>query len=237
VSLQAGPIAAEEISDRGDYASQFCRHCHQLIAWGYRRIQTEDHRQSHEDFITQRLKESINAVLDEEGLPDWAEHYSVIDQAPVSVPGRTGLERPLIDVEIKSAEVRPRAVYHFEAKRFRRADSHSVSAYLGKDGLGMFLTEQYGLTGVEGGMLGYVQSDSPVYWAKKIGRKLQPGRPGNHCLTADGAWVEARLTADFEHTFRTRHNRPTLGEIAIHHTLLDFRHGVWRQLFFHFTDN
>ena len=102
----------------------------------------------------------------------------------------------------------------------------------------MFLNEQYARYGKEGGMLGYVQSESSVYWAKKIGRKLQPGQPATHRLTADGAWVEVRLTADLEHTFMTRHTRPALGDITIYHTLLDFRHGgsVRRQLTFHFSD-
>ena len=91
-----------------------------------------------------------------------------------------------------------------------------------KDGLGMFLVEQYGRMGDEGGMLGYVQSESPTYWAEKIGSKLQPDPPGNHRLTADGAWARVPLIAELEHTYATRHTRPTLRNITIYHTLLDF---------------
>ena len=87
----------------------------------------------------------------------------------------------------------------------------------------MFLTELYGRAGDEGAMLGYVQSDSPAHWAEKIGSKLRAEPPGSYCVTADGAWTEARLTADLDHTYATRHTRPTLGNITIYHTLLDFR--------------
>jgi hypothetical protein len=203
VPLQTGPAPAAESSDRGEYAGQFRLHCHQLIVFGYRRIRAEDHRESHEDVITQRLKEGICAAQDERVLPGWADRYYVTDQVPVSVPGRLGKDRPKIDLEMQSAEARPCAIYHFEAKRLRRDDTHSVSEYLGKDGLRMFLTEQYGRCGDEGGMLGYVQSDSPADWAGKVGRRLHPDRLGNCCLTADGAWAEVRLTADLEYSFIT----------------------------------
>ena len=53
---------------------------------------------------------------------------------PVSVPGLAGKERPKIDIEIESTESRSRPEYHFEAKRLRIDDSHSVSAYVGAAG-------------------------------------------------------------------------------------------------------
>jgi hypothetical protein len=97
-----------------------------------------------------------------------------------------------------------------------------VSEYVGKGGLGMFLTELYGRMGNEGGMLGYVQSESLTHWSEKIGRKLHPDAPGKHQLTADGTWAGFPLIAELEQTYATRHTRPTLGIITIYHTLLDF---------------
>jgi hypothetical protein len=225
VSLQSTPSGAIGAADSHEYVVRFRRHCHQLIAAGYGRIHGEDHCGSEEDFITQRLKETIRTAQRERTLPRWAVRYSITDQAPVGVPDRVGKERPKIDIEIESTESRNRPVYHFEAKRLRIDDSHSVSEYLGPAGLGMFVAELYGRFGDEGGMLGYVQSESPEHWAEAIGGKVQREPRENHHLTDDGTWVETRLLPALKHTYVTRHTRQTLGKITIYHTLLDFRLG------------
>lgn len=211
--------------DRGEHAAQFRRHCHQLVAAGYRRIHAEGHAESAEDVITQRLTETIQASQRAGVLPRWADRYFVTDQTPVSTPNRTGKDRPKIDIAIESTECRNRPVYHFEAKRLRADDSHSVSEYLGPPGLGGFLAESYGRMGHEGGMLGYVQSATPEHWAATIQGKLERDPKETHQLTLDGAWRAIRLLPAFRHTYVTRHHRPTLGDISIYHTLLDFQPG------------
>ncbi|MDZ7619376.1 MAG: hypothetical protein U1E05_20440 [Patescibacteria group bacterium] len=50
--------------------------------------------------------------------------------------------------------------------------------------------------------------------------KLRPDAAGDHRLSADGAWAGFPLIAELEHTYATRHTRPTLGNITIYHTLL-----------------
>ena len=208
--------------EQRDYVVRFRLHCHQLIAVGYGRIRREQHSESGEDFITQRLKETIKAAQRERTLPEWADRYFVTDQTPVSVPDRVGKERPRIDIAIESTESRNRPVYHFEAKRLRVDDSHSVSEYVGAEGLGSFLTELYGRSGDEGGMLGYVQSESLEHWATAIETKIQRDGKEEHRLTDDGEWTAVRLVPAFDHTYATGHHRPTLGDITIYHTLLNF---------------
>jgi hypothetical protein len=220
--LKSHPSGAVGNVDRDEYAPQFRRHCHELIAFGYGAIRGESHSGSEEDFITQRLRQAIRTGQGDGVLPRWAGRYFVYDQLPVDVPGLKPKERPRIDIYFESNESRHRPVYHFEAKRLRTDDSNSVSEYVGKSGLGMFLAELYGRSGDEGGMLGYIQSESPTHWAQKIGRKLHPDARGNHQLTADGAWARSPLIAEFEHTYATGHTRPALGNITIYHTLLDF---------------
>lgn len=226
MSLQGHPRSTVGTPDRNEYAAQFRRHCHQLIAFGYSAVRGESHSESDEDFITERLRQAIQTGQDDGVLPRWANRYFVYDQLPVDVPGLHGKDRPKIDIRFESTESQRRPVYHFEAKRLRASDSHSVSEYVGKNGLGMFLDGLYGRMGDEGGMLGYVQSESPTDWVKKISGKLQPEPRGNHQLTADGAWARVPLIAEFEHTYATRHARPTLGNITIYHTLLDFCDGT-----------
>ena len=208
--------------DRRDYIVQFRLHCHQLIAFGYERVFGEGHSESDEDFITQRLKETVKAAQRERTLPKWAYRYVFTDQTRVSVPGRVGKERPIIDIEIESTECRSRPVFHFEAKRLRVDDSNSVSEYVGADGLKKFVTEMYGRAGDEGGMLGYVQSATPEHWAKAIESKLQRDGRETHQSTDDGTWTAVRLIRALDHTYVTRHCRPTLGEISVYHTLLNF---------------
>ncbi len=223
MSLHCKPSSASGTPDHREYVVRFRRHCHQLIAVGYNRIRGEHHCQSREDFITQRLKEEVKAAQRERSLPKWAYRYFITDQAPVSGPNRNAEDRPKIDIEIESGECRDRPVFHFEAKRLRLDDSHSVSEYVGPAGLGSFLAELYARSGDEGGMLGYVHSESPEVWAGAIERKLQRDPIDKHRLTDDGAWTAIRLIPALEHTYSTRHNRPTLGNITIYHTLLNFR--------------
>jgi hypothetical protein len=223
LSVQSRPNRVVGTADRYEYVVQFRRHCHQLIAIGYGRINGEDHSSSDEDFITQRLKETLQSAQREGTLPRWADQYFVIDQAPVSVPERVGKERPKIDIAIESTESRNRPVYHFEAKRLRTDDSHSVSEYLGPAGLGMFLAELYGRPGDEGGMLGYVQSESPEHWAKAVEGKFQRDSKDTHRLTDDGMWTATRVVPMLKYTYATRHSRPELGNLTVYHTLLDFR--------------
>lgn len=220
--LKSSPDSAVGIPDRNEYVAQFRHHCHQLIAFGYDAIRGEGHSESKENFITQRLKQAIQTGQSDDVMPKWADHYFVQDQIQVDVPGLEVDKRPKIDIHFESSESRRRPVYHFEAKRLRTARTDSVSEYVGKDGLGMFLAELYGRTGNEGGMLGYVQSESPTYWIEKISDKLQSDPQGNHRLTADGAWTNVPVIAAFEHTYATRHTRPNLRNITIYHTLLDF---------------
>ena len=223
MSLHSTPRGALGTPDRDEYVVQFRRHCHYLIAIGYERIRAEQHSKSKEDLITQRLKEEVKAAQRERSLPAWADRYFITDQAPVDVPNRVGNERPKIDIAVESNECRNRPVFHFEAKRLRRDDSHSVSEYVGAAGLGSFIEELYARSGDEGGMLGYVQSKSPRHWAEAIERKLQRDPKNKHRLTDNGAWFTTRLISELKHTYSTRHSRTTLRNITIYHTLLDFR--------------
>ncbi len=223
MSLKNNPDSAIGAPDRSEYPAQFRRHCHQLIAFGYRAIRCEGHSESDEDLITQRLRQAIQTGQSDGVLPHWADRYFVYDQLPVDVPGYEGKNRPKIDIHVQSNESPHRPLYHFEAKRLRTGNTHSVSEYVGKDGLDMFLAELYGRTGDEGGMLGYVQSESPTHWAEKIGNKLHPDPPGNHRLIPEGGWSRVPLIAELEHTYVTRHARPSLRNITVYHTLLDFR--------------
>jgi hypothetical protein len=205
-----------------EHKLQFRKHCHLLVDIGYKRIKSEDHSVSDEDWITQRIVEEAKAILRSPACPRWAERYSLRDQVVLSVPGRETIRRPKIDIEIESNTLN-RPTYHFEAKRLRIDRTDSVSEYLGKGGLGSLLSERYARTSDEAGMLGYVQSGNPFDWAQDLAAKLNTAPMNLYCLVDNGAWIAYRVIASIENTFRTQHSRPNLGPITLFHRVLDVR--------------
>ncbi len=77
--------------------------------------------------------------------------------------------------------------------------------------------------GDEGGMLGYVQSESPEHWAITIEGRFQRGPKDTYRLTDGGTWTAVRVVPVLKYTYATRHSRPALGDLTVYHTLLDFR--------------
>jgi hypothetical protein len=189
---------------------------------GYKRIRSEDHSVSDEDWITQRIVEEAKAILRSPMYPKWAERYSLRDQVVLSIPGRETIKRPKIDIEIDS-NTPNRPVYHFEAKRLRSDRTDSVSEYLGKSGLGSFLNELYGRNSDEAGMLGYVQSGNPLNWVQELAAKLSNAPMNPYCLIDGGTWVTHRVITSIDNIFRTQHSRLTLGPITLFHRVLDVR--------------
>lgn len=202
----------------GDYGNAFRVQCHQLVRTGYDRISGEDHSLSVEDDISMRLVEEINSFLRSDECPRWGERYCVRDQAPQSASGVAARRRPRVDIEMESTE-RGRPSYHFEAKRLR--NNNSIGAYLGEDGLGCFLSGRYGASCGEGGMLGYVQCESPDYWAGVLSKALEDGT--GFQLTDDAQWLPETIPDGPTLIRNTYHIRVNLPVIRILHSFLDFR--------------
>ena len=143
-------------SNRSAYLERFVKDVHRLVVAGYHRINPQGQRDTDERVITQRLVQEINAVIAEEGAPRWMERCHATPDRPMDVPGREGPKAPRVDIElILCRGCRP--LFHFECKRL--GNGFYVGDYLGDDGLGCFLREEYARGCDEGGMLGYVQSE------------------------------------------------------------------------------
>jgi hypothetical protein len=203
---------------RPTYLQTFVKHVHKLIFAGYQRIAPRTRKKTKEEKITELLVEAINTVIGENGSPKWMERYHATDNRPVSSPGRDDKSRPRVDIEfILCKGVRP--LFHFECKRLGK--QHFVRDYLGKEGLGCFLTEQYARGCDEGGMLGYVQSEDCSAWAKKIEATLSAGANG-YCLVPSSKWESYTIIDEIPECYRTQHIRPSIGRISIYHSLLLF---------------
>ena len=187
---------------------------------GYERIRNENHSSSEEDWITQRIVEEVRRYLRSPDCPRWAERYSVHDQVPQSVPGKPTKKRPKIDIQIESVGRRG-TEYHIEAKRLRTDDPRCVSNYL-DEGLARFLVEDYARESDEGAMLGYVQANSPAEWKDEILESLRNDTAKYRQTPSTAGMVDSTICRGLETIGCSTHTRPTLCDVAIFHSLLDF---------------
>jgi hypothetical protein len=203
-----------------DYRRAFVERAHQLILMGYDRLTPTSYRVSDEMVITEALVQAICEIFDDPRSEEWVDFFAAFDEAPVKDRSRKGKHRRRLDIKIASSERRPRQVFSFEAKRLDR--NHSVGVYLGKDGLGLFLSGEYARDSDDGGMLGYVQSGDRAGWAAKISQALASS--GHHAALPDALWREWFMIEGLDHCYRSRHMRPSLRrEIDLYHTLLAFK--------------
>jgi hypothetical protein len=203
------------------YQEAFVKKCHTLIALGHARLDAPSLRSAQEPAITGELVKGIKEVLQGDDAPRWMAHFYVADDPPQNAPGRLGKSRRRVDIEFERGGhrgVRPRL--HFEAKRLY--NNSSVSAYLGEEGLGLFVAGEYGATQHVGGMIGYVQQDTPAAWVGRIREALiaDPARCRFRLLPG---LIPALLDASLEMSQLSHHDRATIGRpIAIYHSFLRF---------------
>jgi hypothetical protein len=204
-----------------DYRRAFVERAHQLILMAYDRLTPTSYRVSHEMVITEALVQAICEIFDDPRSEEWVDFFAAYDEAPEKDRNRKGKHRRRLDIKIVSSERRPRQIFSFEAKRLDR--SHSVGAYLGKDGLGLFLEGGYARDVEDGGMLGYVQFGERAGWAAKISQALVAS-PRRYAALPDGCWKKWPVIKGLDHCYRSRHMRSSLRrEIDLYHTLLAFK--------------
>lgn len=202
------------------FRDAFIRNCHKLIAIGYARMNAVSFKTEEEPVITGELVLAMNAAIEASDAPSWANHLVVLDDPSINAPGRRGKRRRRVDIEVVRAERGERPRLQFEAKRLYAKGS--VDEYLGPDGMGRFLTGDYAAEHDNAGMLGYVQTGEPDNWAHEIEKNLDENRE-TYGVTEDGDFQPHHLTPSLDHTYRSKHDRATVGKpITIFHTLLRF---------------
>ena len=206
--------------NKPQYQRAFRRHCHELLAMGYQRLDHRSFRSEEEPTITGELVRSMQEAQEAKDAPGWATCLAVKDDPPQNVEGRLGKRRRRIDIDIERYRRGKRPRFRFEAKRLH--DSSSLSAYLGTDGLMLFITGSYAPDNEEAGMLGYVQKDTPSSWSRQLGERLS-ANPEKYRLQPGGNLQRVGLTDRIEDCHESSHNRPNLNRsITIFHTFLVF---------------
>ena len=209
------------VSANGEpYAETFVRRVHKLLGDGYAMLNPTEFSCAEEESITGELVRAIETVLDDTRTPHWTRWFSVHEEPRVHDATRRGKRRLRLDIRIDSSQERPRPRMRFEAKRL--GPHHGVSVYLGSEGIQCFLDGRYAREDSYAGMLGYVQSGKPDEWAVKIEQAMN-GEPAKFSLRKSGSWRRERLVAELSSTYRSDHDRPSIGHpIEIFHTLLLF---------------
>lgn len=202
------------------YRKVFLEHVHQLIQFGYSRLTPANHVADDEPAITGHLVDSMNDVIDDKKSPRWARFYSVHDDPPVRHQTKTGKRRKRVDIRFDSIESIPRTRFFLEAKRLGK--KNPVGDYLGDEGLGCFLSDEYAVSEPDGGMLAYVQDKDAVHWASSLLKRIGKAK-NKYAVCANGAWKTIRFAGGPAHTFTSRHTRKSGNRIDIYHSFLIFQ--------------
>lgn len=212
------PVGSSQ--NRSHYQRAFRRHCHELLMMGYQGLDRGSFRDSEEPAITGELVRSMQEAQEAADAPDWVVYLAVRDDPPQNVEGRLGKRRRRIDIEIERCSRGRRPRFRFEAKRLH--DSSSLSAYLGADGLMLFLSGSYAPDDDEVGMVGYVQTGAISSWSGKLRDRISANSE-KYLLLPNGQLKATDLAQPVGECHESRHDRPLLHRtITVFHTFLMF---------------
>ena len=202
------------------YAHTFVRRVHKLLGQGYAVLEPGDFACAEEEDITGELVRALESILDAISAPRWTRWFSIHEDPRIHDMVRKGKWRLRLDIRIDSSQRRPRSHMRFEAKRL--GPKHGTSVYLGSEGIHCFLDGRYACNDSVAGMLGYVQEGSLDDWATKI-EVVMNRDAAKLNLSESGCLCRQQLTSELPSTYRSRHDRPNVGQpIEIFHTLLLF---------------
>ena len=204
------------------YAAKLRDHAHELIWMGYKRMKPQaKYATIDEPEITGELVQAMHEAMQDDKAPDWTVLYELPkDDPPLNAQGLRGKHRSRVDIEFVRVckGVRPRL--RFEAKRL--GPKHKASKYLGKKGMGCFISGQYPVTHGEAGMLGYVQSHNEQFWANEIKTELANKKKKRYAVRREGPWKQVSILTCLQHPYSSRHDRKSLPPVTILHVLLQF---------------
>ncbi len=205
--------------NRSDYQKSFTTRVHQVLSMGYARLNVGSLAASKEEDITGELTCAMQTALQEPGAPRWAKYFWVQEEIPVHGQGREGKRRSRVDIQVMQHGRTKRPRFRFEAKRLH--DTRSRREYLGRDGLGCYLTGRYASDDTMAGMLGYVQKGTVEHQATSFAEAFGSD-PKRYGITEEGHWTHVQVVATLT-TYRSVHDRvEPLPPIVLLHTLLAF---------------
>ncbi len=215
-------IPANVNDDRDEYRTVFRRQVFELLRRGYERLNSLSYKHADEEYITGKLGMRIKNIIEDRSSPSWVCHFTVHIESPINSSDREGKNRLRLDIEFERTGRGKHPRYPFEAKRLSSGTHATIGEYIGTDGLGQFLSGNYAKEKVEAGMLAYIQSETPLYWSLKVDKRFK--KDANPLkLHADGGWTPVNIIQNFDHCYRSKHDRPLVGKpITVFHVFLSF---------------
>ena len=204
---------------------RFRKRVFRLVHEGYSRLrnQGKNYTNSVEEEISHDLTEEIEKFLGADDSPRWVEKFSVYREHPISPHGEVGIQRPRLDILIRSGEKQHCPMFVFEAKRLRYS-STKPSDYFGKKGIQCFWNEKGYPINVfrEAGMLGYIQNKDVNYWVDWLKIHFEKRRENLHVSNQSG-WDHSVQSEELQNIFCTRHQPNVQDDIIVmFHLLLVF---------------
>jgi hypothetical protein len=204
----------------------FLERAHELLQAGYEALDAEACNVWAEPEISGELASKIEVLLCTR-RQSWMRYWTAVDNWPENEPDRRGFKkrlgkrRKLPDIKLKYAGQRETLYFRFEAKKLAGTGDYA-DLLSHNDGLGRFLRSVYGREDKAGGLLGYVQTESPEIHAERVGTALVRS-PKKHRLNDNGGWTVTTWKNGPKCSYRAVHSRMRGASILIFYSFLSFR--------------
>lgn len=206
--------------------SLFVERVHELLQAGYEALDATACNLWAEPEISGELAWEIEELLCTRRRP-WMRYWTAVDNWPENEPDqrgskkRLGKRRRLPDIKLKYSGQRETLYFRFEAKKLAGTGDYA-DLISHKDGLGRFLRRVYGRQDDAGGLLGYVQTESPEIHALRVRNALETN-PKKYRVTPGGDWTATTWKDGPKCSFRAVHSRERASVIVIFYSFLPFR--------------
>ena len=208
---------------------RFIERVHCLLQAGYATMTTRELAEFNlksEPDITAGLAMKIQQLIDAHTLPNISHGWSVVDNWPENHPHLPLSKQPpakrrkLPDLKFRYGGQRQVLYFRFEAKKLACTGDYA-NLISHKDGLGRFLCREYGREDRAGGLLGYVQTESPEIHAERVRTALMKN-PAKYRVEPNGNWTTLHWKKGPECSFRVVHSRACAAVILIYYSFLLF---------------
>jgi hypothetical protein len=208
----------------------FIERVHCLLQAGYATMTPHELARfnlKNEPDITAGLTMRIQQLIDERAVPSISRAWSVGDNCPENKSHLPLSKQPpakrrkLPDLKFRYGGQRQVLYFRFEAKKLAGTGDYA-DLISHKDGLGRFLRRLYGREDEAGGLLGYVQTESPERHAERVRTALATD-PRKYGVSTDGGWTAANWKDGPKCSFRAVHSRERASVIEIFYSFLLFR--------------
>jgi hypothetical protein len=209
---------------------RFIERVHQLLQAGYASLskqEIEHYHRCNEPDITGGLALRIQQLVDGGQVPGITRAWCVVDNWPEAATHLPLKKQPraktrkLPDLKFRFGGQRQVLYFRFEAKKLAGTGDYA-DLISHQDGLGRFLRRVYGRQDAAGGLLGYVQTESPEIHAERV-RTALTNDPRKYRAKQNGLWSTAPWKNGPQCSFRALHSREGASVIVIYYSFLHFR--------------